>query len=224
MKLISEIAFNILKDLPGSLDTAREQAVIEAIQEFAKRSGVFKFTTEHSIQEYDVDENANDSVSLNPYGLTKYRPFRIESLYVDGSQKNLFQRDVLSAITDFDTIYQSGALYYTIDNNGLVILFPFPTDTAFSTTTGILSIVMEAVYVPDAAITEIDEFFYARWGNIIEAGAKALMMIDPGKSWSNPGLSAALMRQFDAGRNAALMKRNLEENGGELSVEKISFI
>ena len=214
MKLISEIAFNILKDLPGSLEADREKAVVEAVQEFAKRSGVFKFTTEHFIDEYAVDTNANDSVSLTPNGLIKYRPFRIESLYVDGLQKSLFQRDVLNPITNFDLIYKSGALYYNVDHKGRVILFPFPTDTAFETATGILAIVMEAVYVPDAAITELDDFFYARWGNIIEAGAKALMMAETGHSWSNPGLSDVLMRQFDAGRNAALMKRNLEENGG----------
>ena len=222
-KTIESIADNIVRDLPGSVSYDREKAIVQVIQEFAKRSGIFKFTTEHSVTEYDVDDNANDSVALNPTGLGKFRPYRIESLKIDGVKQTLVQKELKTDLDDFDLIYKTGIVYYNVDYRGRIILFPFPADTAFETTTGILIVTIEAVYIPDESVTEIDDFFYARWGTFIEAGATGLLMAEHNKPWSSPKASS-YMEEYETGRNRALMKRNLEENNGELFVQKIPFI
>lgn len=224
MKDISEIADAILKDVSGSIRTAREKAVVEAISAFAKRSGVFDFTTEHTVTSADVDAYTNNSVTLYPNDTFDFHPWRVEKLWIDGVEKKIHQRAILSKITDFDAIYGTGTLFYNVDATGAVILFPFPATAFAASSTGILAIVIKAAHVPDSAITEIDEFFYARWGTVIEAGAKALMMIETDKPWSNPDRAKTFAAAFDAGMNAALMKTRLAEAGGELNVEKIPFI
>ena len=222
---IASIAAKILPELSGSLAVQREQAVVEAIIAFAKRSNIFKFITEHSIDATDVDATENDSVILPTTNLpTNYRPWRIEALSVDGIKKQIYQRTIANGqnISTFNTVFPSG-LYFSINNDDTITLFPFPTDTAFATTTGILSIVMDIVCIPNSAITEIDDFFYARWGQAIESGAKALMMMQANQPWTNAPLSAVYAKMFDAATNQALMKRNLEEAGGEMTVEKLNF-
>ena len=223
MKTIESMADNIVRDLPGSVSFDREKAIVSAIQHFAKRSGIFKFTTEHSITEHDVDANANDSVALNPTGLGKHRPHRIEAIFIDGVKQKIIQKELQEDLDDFDLIYQTGIVYYTVDYRGRIILFPLPAATAFETTTGILIVTIEAVYTLADDTTEIDDFFYARWGKIIEAGATGLMMSEYNKPWSNEKGTDLFMRRFETGQNRALMNRNLEEAGGELSVQKIPF-
>jgi len=222
-KTIVSMADNIVRDLPGSITPDREKAVIQSIQDFAIRSGFFKFTTEQTVTEYDVDSNANDSVSLNPIGLGKYRPYRIERILIDGVNKPIVRKELRSDMDDFDSVYKNGVVYYDIDVRGRLILFPFPTDTAFETASGSLAVTIEAIYTIDDDTTEVDDFFYARWGKTIEDGATGLMMSEFNKSWSNPNGAAQFINRYDAGRNSALMKRNLEEAGGELKAQLIKF-
>ena len=45
-----------------------------------------------------------------------------------------------------------------------------------------------------------------------------------GKPWTNPQMAGVHAKIFDAAINSAIRKRNLEEAGGELMIEKIAFI
>lgn len=226
MTTIEQIAANILPDVSGSLSIQREQAVIHTLVSFAKQSNAFKFTVEHIITENDVDEQDNNSVVLYPFDLPKkFRPWGIESLHVDGAKRNIYQRNIASSsgISVFDSVFSSG-FYFSINDDGSIKLFQFPKDTAFTTATGELSILLDIVCIPDETITEIDDFFYARWGQAIESGAKALMMMQADKPWGNIQMASVHAKIFDAAINSSRIKRNLDESGGELRVEKIPFI
>ena len=222
---IASMAAKILSDTSGSLNKQRQDAIVMAIIEFARRSDYFRTTEERSFSSSDVLEYENDALQvLMQYQGAGYSLWRLESLFVDGVKKNIsLKDDILTDITDLETIYGTGTVFYKTEDPW-VKLFPFPTDTAFSTTSGSINIVATGVFLPSEDITEIDDAFYARWGRAIESGAKAELMMMVGKPWTNPQMAGVHAQIFDAAINNAVRKRNLEEAGGELVVEKIAFI
>lgn len=222
---IASIAEKIASDVSGSLNKQRQDAVIEAVREFARRSDYFKTTEEQAFTSSDVITYENDSLQMlmqaQGQGLSLWR---LESVFVDGIKKKIsLKDDVLTEIADFDAIYGTGTVFYKTEDPW-VKLFPFPSATAFNTTTGAINIVATAVFLPSDDITEVDDAFYGRWGKSIESGAKAELMMMVGKPWTNPQMAGVHAKIFDAAINSAIRKRNLEEAGGELMIEKIAFI
>lgn len=222
---IASIANKIASDASGSLNKQRQEAVIEAIREFAKRSDYFRATEEQSFESTDVLAYENDCLQMLMQSQGKgLSLWRLESVFVDGIKKKIsLKDDILTEITDFDAIYGTGTVFYKTEDPW-VKLFPFPSATAFSTTTGAINIVATGVFLPSNDITEVDDAFYDRWGKSIESGAKAELMMMVGKPWTNPQMAGVHAKIFDAAINSAIRKRNLEEAGGELMIEKIAFI
>lgn len=222
---IATIAAKIAPDTSGSLNKQRQDAVIDAIREFAKRSDYFRATEEQAFSSADVLDYENDALQmLLEYQGKGFSLWRLESVFVDGVQKKIaLKDDIITDITDLDAIYGSGTVFYKTEDPWIK-LFPFPSDTAFDTTSGSINIVASAVFLPSDDITEVEDAFYDRWGKAIESGAKAELMMMVGKPWTNPQMAGIHARIFDAAINSAIRKRNLEAAGGELMVEKIAFL
>lgn len=222
---IETISGKIISDVSGTLKQQRNNAVINAIREFAKRTDYFRTTEEQAFDATDVltDENDSLEMALDSQG-DGFLLWRLESVFIDGVEKQIAQKeDIITEISDLETIYGSGIVFYSISDEN-VKLFPFPTDTAFATSTGSINVVATGVFVPGDDITTVSDLFYARWGKAIESGAKAELMMMVGKPWTNPQMAGVHAMIFDTAINRAIRKRNLEDAGGELLVEKISFI
>lgn len=91
---------------------------------------------------------------------------------------------------------------FTHDQQGAVILFPKPD----ASLTGGLNV--KASLRPSGSATGIVDWIFDRYVNELAAGAKAKLMIQPGKSWSNGELAILYQGVYNSAKANARLDAN----------------
>ncbi len=183
---LDEFLPHLLPDLPGCPDTLVKQQLLFACIEFCTETHAWNeiqdpITVIDKTYEIDV-ETPRDSriVAVKDVWAAnrKLRPVTMDQL---------FER-----IPNWQTAEGSEPTYYNASIDYRTIrIFPKPIGANRQTIT------MRVAYAPTMGATTIpDELAIRFWDGLI-GGAKARLMVTPGKSWTNPALAQYNRQLFD---------------------------
>lgn len=94
---------------------------------------------------------------------------------------------------------ENGDTEYEIDYSGNVVSLekPVPYDS---------DLIINVALKPLPTVSSLPDFLFNDWYQTIAAGAKAKLMIIPGKEWSNPNLAVIHSNLFEDGVGDAIRK------------------
>lgn len=73
-------------------------------------------------------------------------------------------------------------------------------------------------YKPSRSAVDMQDWMYEDWWEVLKAGVLARLLIIPGQTWTNPGLSAMYRKEFDVGCREAKIEANKNRANATLRV------
>lgn len=181
---------DVLPDVPGCPEPVAEHALLRAAQAFCERTKVWKLwldpiQTVAGIMDYEIElEQRTELVQLVQATL-------------DGRELDLRPYEILPA--DWrDNQAGLGPLVATPDRKNIVLL-PAPTTEVF--------LRVEAILRPSNAAEGVEDFLFDLYVEPIALGAKARLMQQPGKPYSNPTEAAACESRFNSAMATLSVKK-----------------
>lgn len=179
MKAWDQFLRDIRLDVPGCPEPVAEHAALRAAQEFFERTGAWKvwlepIRTQPGVMEYDIElERGSELV-------------RIERATLAGRPADITTPDALP--DDWKTS-QAGIsdCICTSDRKTLIVL-PVPT--------AVVVLQVEATLKPSNRAEGIEDYLYDLYVESIAFGAKARLMQQPAKPYSNPALAGVYEGRF----------------------------
>lgn len=209
--LISKFSTRIKPEVPGAPAELIRQAVIDATTEFCTRTRVWNeiqdsFLLSVASNDYELDTSC-DVLALNIEdvwsGDRRLAPMNIEQLEF--------------VMPDWQTATGPVPLYYNSEFNlDAFRVYPIP-DTAAT------YLRIRGSFVPTEDAETLPEFFWARYRDAISSGAKALLMLKPGLTWSSPQLGGYHQERFDTAMADARIDIIHGRVSGTLTVQPRSF-
>lgn len=195
--LISDFVANVLPDLPGCPTASVKKAVIDAAKEFLTESQVWNEIQDPLLILAGVNEYSLDGPS------TGAKCIDIKAIYAPwmarGELFGVNMEQLASVFPFWDTATGSQPTHYTraFDFTNFRV-FPFPANVPSGT-----QVRVHGVYTLTDAATVIPDDIVDRYGERIASGAKYRLMLNPGKTWSNPQLAKYHRDEFDNGKISA---------------------
>jgi hypothetical protein len=179
MKTWDKFFRDVMPDVPGCPDPIAEHAILRAAQEFFELTGVWRIwmddtSTSLNNSEYDIGLPTNTEL------------VRIERATLGGREIEITTADCLPI--DWKTNSASLAdCIHTVDRK-TVMLLPAPKTIA--------TMRIEVTLKPGSAALGIEDFLFDQYAEMIAIGAKARLMKQPGKPYTNANDSMILTAEF----------------------------
>lgn len=196
MKTLETFLPEIMPDLPGCPSDMAIRALRNTIIEFCEKSLIHQVTLD-PITAY---ENTTDYDLEPPTG---YRVQKIMKMWYLGKEMDALAPDDIGLpdayrtnITGYNASKGPPSGYTQKDTDTFSIL-PIP-DQKYSN-----AITMRVALVPLRTVTEVEDFLFELWSEVIGFGTKARLMLNPGKPYSNAESATYNQARFISGMNDA---------------------
>lgn len=203
---------HLLPELPGCPDMIVKQQLLFGTIEFCQETHAWN-EVQDPIQvldrQYEIDvETPRDTriVAVKDVWAAnrKLRPVTMPQLF--------------ELIPNWQTAEGSEPTYYNANIDYRTIrIYPIPNGANRQTLT------MRVAYAPEMSATTIPDELSIKYWDALIGGAKARLMVMPGKSWSNPALAVYNRRLFDDGILKAKISALHDRVEGSLSVRPHPF-
>ena len=180
MKTWDQFLRDVMPYVPGCPEPVAEHALLRAAQDFCAGTQVWKIwlddiTTVADVLEYDLNLELRSEL------------VRLERATLDGRPVVVTTEEVLPV--DWKTSTAGiGTCIFTVDRKTITLL---PAQTAD------LVLKVQACLKPSDTAEGVENFIFDQYARQIACGAKASLMMQPGKTYSNPGEGASLEAEFN---------------------------
>lgn len=202
----------ILPDVPGAPDITVGQALLLSMIEFCLKTNAWDEIQEpialvdgQSEYEIETPTGARLVVVKNVWAINR------ELKPVTMTELQMLIPNWQEAQSTLPTCYNAPR------DQGSLTVYPIPYGAEGAKLT------IRAVYAPTLKATTLPDALINRYMEPIVSGAKARLMLAPGKSWSNPALAAYHQQQFDAGVIRAKTDVIHDKTQGVVRVKPIRF-
>ena len=198
MKTYDAFFPDVLPDLPGITADMAIRAIRHTVIEFCEKSLIYQVTQDPITLQAGLDTYDLDA----PKG---YRVHKVMKAWFKGTELTPIAPDDLTAPDPY--LQTASAAGYTVTKEppkgflqkdfDTVTFSPVP-DQAY-----LNAITMRVALVPLRDSSGCENFLYEQWGEIIACGAKARLMLNPGKPYTNPDAAAMNQARYVTGVNDA---------------------
>lgn len=199
MKQLEDFFPDVLTEVPGCGPDLAKQAIRNTLIEFCEKTMIYQVTLDpitllKGVAEYDIDP---------PEG---YRVHRIMKVWLRGSELSPIAPDMASspeAYSDFIGGYSRSEAQptgYLQRDSGTVTFLPIP-DQRYAN-----AVTMRVALAPLRSSQAVEDFLFEQWGEVIAFGAKARLMLNPGKPFTNVEAATVQQARYISGRNDALQR------------------
>lgn len=199
MKTFNDFYPDVVTEVPGCPAEMVDLALRNTIIEFCEKSTIHQATLDpltllEGIGEYDLDA---------PDG---YRVHRVMQAWFKGQPLTPVGGDMVAhpeSYADFIGGYtapKAPPREYTQRDASTLTFLPIPDQRYVNAVT------IRVALVPLRNFTQVEDFLYEEWCEPIAAGAKARLMLNPGKPYTNVEAASVNQARYIAGRNDALQK------------------
>lgn len=203
---------DVMPDVPGcTLDIAKH-AIKNACIEFCEKSLILQrdydpVTVVAGVVDYDIEPPTGSLVTRIMRAW--YKTTELIALAPDAIENaEVYNRLFTGANTD-----RQDPKYILQKDERTYSLYPIPVSTVANALT------MRVAYKPSRSSTTVDDVVYEDYSEAIAAGAKARLMMSPGKPYTNPQLAGAHMEIFRQAVNIARQRAIRGHMRTDLSVE-----
>ena len=196
MKTLTSFLSEILPDVPGCTADMATNALRNTIIEFCEKSLCYRQT----LDPVTAQENITDYDLEPPKG---YRVQKIMQMWYLGREMEALAPDGIGLPDPYRinisgyTASKGPPAGYTQKDVDTFTILPIP-DQKYTN-----AITMRVALVPLRTVTEVEDFLFELWGETIGYGAKARLMLTPGKPYSNPEAATYNQARFVSGLNDA---------------------
>jgi hypothetical protein len=208
----TELLPYILPEVPGAPDTLVKQAIMRTCNDFCWNTGVWSeiqdpIAVQDGINEYDLDTPSGAQI------VTIKSIWMINRELVPVTMERLQE-----LIPNWQESQGSDPAYYNCPNdNSVVRIYPIPAGVNGAKMT------IRAVYTPDQFGQTIPKFLVSTYLDELMAGAKARLMIMPGKSWTNPELAMLNQSMYNEGITKAKVNVAHDKVAGSVRVRPVRY-
>lgn len=212
MKTYDTFFPDVLLDVPGCPPEVAIRAIRNTVIEFCEKTLINQVTQDPislraGLTDYDLDAPAG-------YRVQKVmRAWYLGSELAPVAPDDIPSPDVYNPNIAGYTPSKSTISGYTQKDSESVSFMPIPNQDAPQ------SITMRVALVPLRDSTKFDDFLYEQWGEYIACGAKARLMLTPGKPYSNQNTAAYNQARFMSGLNEARQRAIRGNVRSDLSVQ-----
>lgn len=182
---ISEFEKYVSIDVIDCPDILVTYTVQRSIAEFCDKSGIFTQDLEITIDPVDIDSSINDFYDIDLTAVTSLRPIGVIEINIDGTDYTPAHLNLLSNLTNFSTLKDSGTKYFSFPDAATLRLYDISSSDEI--------VFLKVIFAPYITATTFDDLLFQDWGDAIIAGAKYRLLSMPGKIWTNE--KAALHNQ-----------------------------
>lgn len=202
----------LLPEVPGVPDSLATQAIMRTANDFCWETGVWNeiqdpIAVQDNVNEYQIDAPSGAQVVT------------IKSIWmVNRELVPVTMERLQELIPNWQESKGSDPAYYnSAADYSTVRIFPIPYGANGAKMT------IRAVYTPDQFGTTLPKFLADTFLDEILAGAKARLMIMPGKSWSNPQLAGVNQLMYAEGVVKAKVYIAHDKVAGNVRVRPVRF-
>lgn len=198
MKTYDAFFPDILPEVPGVTPDMAIRAIRNTIIEFCEKSLIHQVTQDAITLQDGVDTYDLDA----PKG---HRVHKVMKAYFKGQELTAVAPDDIATPDPYlqttnaagYTPNKSQPTGYTQKDFDTVTFMPIPDQRYMN------AITMRVALVPLRDSTGCENFLYEQWGEFIACGAKARLMLNPGKPYTNPDAAAVNQTRYMTGLNDA---------------------
>ena len=212
MKTYEAFFPDVLPDVPGCPSDVAIRAIRHAVIEFCEKSLIYQVTQDpitvrEGLVDYDLD--APNGYRVQKVMKVWFRGVELEPVAPD----DMVNPDAYSQHIGGYTPSKSLPTGYTQKDFESVSFLPIPNQTYTN------AITMRVALVPLRDSTQIEDFLYEQWGESIACGAKARLMLNPGKPYSNQEAAAINQGRYLTALNDARQRAIRGNVRSDLSVK-----
>ena len=203
---------HLLPDLPGCPDSIVKQQLLFAVIEFCQETHAW-----NEIQDpIQVRERVNEIDVDTPTGA---RIVAVKDVWASSRKlRPVTMPQLFELIPNWQTAEGSEPTYYNASTDYRTMrIFPIPIDVNNSTLT------LRVAYAPKMDATSIPDELAIKYWDALISGAKARLMVIPGKAWTNSQMSAYNRGIFNDGILKAKISALHDRVEGSLSVRPHPF-
>lgn len=203
---------HLLPDLPGCPDSIVKQQLLFAVIEFCQETHAW-----NEIQDpIQVRERVNEIDVDTPTGA---RIVAVKDVWASSRKlRPVTMPQLFELIPNWQTAEGSEPTYYNASTDYRTMrIFPIPIDVNDSTLT------LRVAYAPKMDATSIPDELAIKYWDALIGGAKARLMVIPGKAWTNSQMSAYNRGIFNDGILKAKISALHDRVEGSLSVRPHPF-
>lgn len=212
MKTYEDFFPDVLPDVPGCPSDVAIRAIRHAVIEFCEKSLI------HQITQDPISIRANYS----DYDLEAPKGFRVHKVmkaWFKGVELTPVAPDDITTPDTYNTVIgdytpsKSEPTGYTQKDFDSVSFLPIPNQSHTN------AITMRVALVPLRDSTQVEDFLYEQWGEAIASGAKARLMLNPGKPYTNQEAAAINQGRYMMAMNDARQRAIRGNVRSDLSVK-----
>ena len=196
MKKYEELLIDVLPEVPGCPPELAIREIRYAAMEFCEKTLIHQVTLDPislkaGLSTYDIDA---------PDG---HRVERIMKAWCKDKELTPVAPDMIPTPEGYNakipgvTVSKGTPVAYTQPTVDTAIFLPIPDQDYRAAVT------MRVALVPLRTSTEFEDFIFEQWGEAIACGAKARLMITPGKPYSNTEAAGLNQQRYVSGVNDA---------------------
>jgi len=212
MKTYDAFFPDVLPEVPGCPSDVALRAIRHTVIEFCEKSLINQVTQDPitlraNLADYDLDAP------------TGFRVQKVMRVWFGGQElepvapDDIVGPDIYNSKIGNYTASTAPPKAYTQKDFSSVSFLPIPNQTYTN------SITMRVALVPLRDSTQFDDFLYEQWGEYIACGAKARLMLNPGKPYSNPDSAAVNQARYTTALNDARQRAIRGNVRSDLSVK-----
>ena len=212
MKTYDALFPDVLPEVPGCPSDVALRAIRHTVIEFCEKSLINQVTQDPitlraNLADYDLDAP------------TGFRVQKVMRAWFGGQElepvapDDIVGPDIYNPKIGNYTASTAPPKAYTQKDFSSVSFLPIPNQTYPN------SITMRVALVPLRDSTQFDDFLYEQWGEYIACGAKARLMLNPGKPYSNPDSAAVNQARYTTALNDARQRAIRGNVRSDLSVK-----
>lgn len=212
MKTYEAFFPDVLPDVPGCPADVAIRAIRNTVIEFCEKSLI------HQVTQDPITIRAN----LTDYDLdapTGYRVHKVMKAWFQGAElspvapDDIVTPDAYSQSVGGYTPSKSQPTGYTQKDSETVSFMPIPNQDYPK------AITMRVALVPLRDSTKFDDFLYEQWGEYIACGAKARLMLTPGKPYTNQDAASVNQARYMTALNDARQRAIRGNVRSDLSIK-----
>jgi hypothetical protein len=196
VKSLDEFLPYVLTDVPGCSDEVALSAIISAAIEFCERSMVLQ-TTHDPV---NIVANRTDYDLEPPTGMVICK---VMKAWYMGRKLEPCAPDDMDDVSPYNpAVASSGSspTHYIQKDPRTITVWRAPQSD------GAKALTMRVALKPSRLAVSVDDVLFEDWADVIASGAKASLMIIPGKPFSAPQMGAINQGAFNSGINRALTR------------------
>ena len=213
MKTYDAFFPDVLPDVPGCPADIALRAVRQTVIEFCERTLIHQVTQDPltlraNLSDYDLDAPK------------EHRVHTIMKVWFKGKPLDPLAPDEINVPDGYNSRPQAGydptkaaPRGYTQKDFAQITFLPIPDQTYTSAVT------MRVALAPLRDSTQCEDFLFEQWGEFIACGAKARLMLVPGKPYTNPDAAGINQQRYISGVNDARQRASRGNVRSDLRVQ-----